>query len=142
MSDETSAKILIVEDNPLDAEILQLALKEAGFSREPTAVDDGIPAVQLLEGAKTEPELMPDLIVLDLNLRQMDGPEVLAHIRRTPELEKLFVAILSSYPTEVLQKRAASADAHFKKPNSLKDFYGVGRLIREEYLKWQTAGHL
>ena len=37
--------------------ILQLALKEAGFSREPTAVDDGIPAVQLLEGAKTEPEV-------------------------------------------------------------------------------------
>jgi len=121
------ADILIVEDNPVDVVMTKLALKKGGFLKEPTVLDDGLPALTLLsrEGEFTHHSL-PDLVILDLNLKRVDGPEVLDYIRRDPHLKGLCVAILSSSPTDVMVRRASEADCYFSKPSDLDSFINLG----------------
>src|SRR3977135_1336079 len=88
--------IVLVADNLMDVVMTKLALKKGGFLREPIVVDDGIPALSLLrrEGEYAN-YAVPDVVLLDLNLKRVDGPEVLDYIRCRPDLKAVWVAILS-----------------------------------------------
>lgn len=122
---------MIVEDNPADAYVTQLALgKEMRFKS--IVVDDGAPAIAYL---KTEPPYQgaprPDLIILDLNLRTIDGIQVLRWIRTTPGFEHMPVVVLSSSPADAQRDAAAQASCYLQKPGTLDEFMGIGRVIRE-----------
>jgi CheY-like chemotaxis protein len=128
-------EILIVEDNPLDATMTKLALKKAGFLREPTVVDDGGPALSLLSRTGSfQNHQIPDVVILDLNLRQIDGPEVLDFIRREETLKNLFVAILSSSPVDIISRDTVGADCYFSKPIDLNSYMELGREILNRYV--------
>ena len=130
----TDINILVVEDNPIDARLIRMALQRAGFTKDPMVVDDGEPALALLRREQEYQDFpVPDLVILDLNLKRVDGPEVLEHIRETEKLTKLCVAILSSSPTDVMIQRAAQADGYFQKPSELDGFVRVGQQIRNCY---------
>ena len=127
-------KILIVEDNPLDAELTRWSLSEAGFTGDVDVVSDGMEAMALLRRETPfENQQLPDLVILDLNLRLIDGPEVLQFIRDTPALERTHVAILSSSPEFVMRTKAARADCYFSKSSSLDAYAVIGRKILECY---------
>ena len=132
-----TVRILIVEDNPADVYITQVAL-EREMRFEAVVVDDGAPAIAYL---KTEPPFegapRPDLVILDLNLKLIDGIEVLQWIRETPELAHMPVIVLSSSPADAKRHAAAQANCYFQKPASLDEFMAIGRLVRE-YL--ESAG--
>jgi chemotaxis family two-component system response regulator Rcp1 len=66
------ARILLVEDNPGDAQLVRLALTEALPSARLSVVSDGEAALSRLQ------EGPPDLMLLDLNLPRLSGHEVLA----------------------------------------------------------------
>ena len=121
-------QILIVEDNPIDVKLISWGLRRAGFGGEPIVVNDGREALSVLrrEGPFKN-ETLPDLVILDLNLRLLDGPEVLQFIRDTPELSKTRVAILSSSPEDVMRGAAAKADYYFSKSASVEAYEGVGK---------------
>lgn len=129
-------RILIVEDNPLDADLTKWSLSECGFTGELIVVADGLEAMALLrqEPPFQEHEL-PDLVILDLNLRLMDGPEVLQFIRDTPELTNIKVAVLSSAPEFIMRNKAAEADCYFSKSSSLESYAAIGRKILDCYYK-------
>lgn len=139
--------ILIVEDNVMDVYMIKMALKQAGLTREPMVVDDGAPALALLstQAANINP-VLPDLIILDLNLKRVDGPEVLAHIRRSETLKRMFVAILSSSPSDVMKAEAAEADGYFKKPNDLQGYMALGLQLMQWYrdkpVRATSEGHI
>jgi len=128
--------ILIVEDNPLDAELTQWSLTEAGFRGELVVVNDGLDALALMRGESPfENHWLPELVILDLNLRLMDGPEVLQFIRDTPNLRKITVAILSSSPEYIMRTKAAKADCYFSKSSSLDVYASIGKKILGCYLQ-------
>jgi len=77
--------ILLVEDDPFMIDIYTTKLKEEGFSIE--VAKDGE------EGLRKIKEKMPDLVVLDIVLPQIDGWEILEKIKN---LENLKVVILSN----------------------------------------------
>ena len=77
---------------------------------------------------------LPDLVILDLNLRKVDGPEVLSFIRNTPELRSLRVIVVSSSPEDVMKSSAAEADCYIEKPNDVVSFQNLGNRIRSFYL--------
>jgi CheY-like chemotaxis protein len=130
----TNLNILVVEDNPIDAKLILMALKQAGVTRAPEVVDDGIPALALLRGdGQYQGRILPDMVILDLNLKRVDGPEVLAYIRETPHLSGLCVAILSSSPSDVMIKRAAQANCYFTKPSDLSQFLSLGKNLLNCY---------
>jgi CheY-like chemotaxis protein len=131
-----SPKILIVEDNPLDAQLVCWALAEAGYSNNPVVVGDGLEALALFRGESPfESHKLPDLVILDLNLKFMDGPEVLQFIRETPALEKMRVAILSSSPEDVMRNRASKADCYFSKSSSLDVYASLGQKLLDCFFK-------
>ena len=97
-------------------------------------LDDGEPALALLgRKGRFEDEPLPDLVILDLNLRRVDGPEVLSYIRKTPELDGLQVIILSSSPEDVMKSSAAQADYYIEKPTDIISFQNLGNRIGSFY---------
>ena len=70
------AKILVVDDEPDALEVLGFNLKNAGY--EVTTADDGEAAL------KKARQQLPDLILLDLMLPEVDGLEVCKLLRRDP----------------------------------------------------------
>ena len=135
----TTTRILVVEDNPLDVELLRLALKEEpAWQVETVVAEDGEKAISLLTQGATDPlARRPDLIVLDLNVPRRDGTEVLRTIRGTKVLSSLLVAVLSSSPGDVIEDRLTAAhvtaDGHFTKPSNIDDFLQLGRVLRMWY---------
>ena len=132
----TNPRILVVEDNPIDARMIKRALKLGGLTEEPHVVNDGAPAISLLAREKGYEHIpLPDLVLLDLNLLTIDGATVLRYIRDTPALENLAVAILSSSPEDVMRNCAARADCYFVKPSDLDAFEKLGKQILDCYRK-------
>ena len=130
--------ILLVEDNPIDVLMIRRALKNGGFKNQPVVLDDGEPALTFLsQRRRADGGTLPDLVILDLNLRRIDGPEVLAYIRKTPELKGLRVIILSSSPEDVMKSNAAQADYYIEKPTDAATFLNLGDRIRNFY--WGAA---
>lgn len=110
--------------------MIKLALKRGGFSGDPIVVEDGEPALALLRQISPyECEPLPDLVILDLNLKRVDGPEVLSYIRKTDGLRHLSVVVLSSSPEDVMRSKAASADGYFEKPADVDEYFAVGKNI-------------
>lgn len=81
---------LVVEDDPDIASVIEETLAAAGF--EVTCAADGRAAV---EAARSRP---PDLVTLDITLPQMDGIEVLRHLRETNDC---YVVIVSARTDEI-----------------------------------------
>jgi CheY-like chemotaxis protein len=134
-------RVLIIEDNPLDALIVEHALRrEQSWTTETMVADDGEKAIELLLLHHSRPmQQRPDLIILDLNLPKRDGAEVLQVIRTTDELRSLPVVVLSSSPMDVmkskLHKANVEANCYFTKPADLDEFLALGKRFRCCYEK-------
>ncbi len=87
--DLTSAKIMMIDDEPINMEIVQVLLEEAGYSNF-VLEDQSLRAMQTLE------ETQPDMLILDLIMPDKDGFEILEELRQNPKYEHLPVIILTS----------------------------------------------
>lgn len=89
--------ILLVEDNPVDAELTRIAVEDAGIDGELVVVEDGTDALDYLRASGSYAgAVRPAVVLLDLRLPRLDGTEVLRHIRADPDLRSLPVVILSA----------------------------------------------
>ncbi len=142
---EKQARILLVEDNRMDAELTLDAFREARLSNTIHVATDGQEALDYLFGRgdytdrQTYP--MPNLVLLDLKLPGIDGFEVLRQIKSTPILKRLPVVILTSSKEE--GDRALSydqgANSYLVKPVSFDGFLGVVRQIEGYWLSLNVA---
>jgi two-component system, chemotaxis family, response regulator Rcp1 len=89
--------ILLVEDNPDDAELVRIAMDDAGITSTLDVVQDGAQALQYVrnEGPFTASP-RPDLVLLDLNLPGVDGREVLRTVKSDPELCSIPIVVMST----------------------------------------------
>jgi two-component system, cell cycle response regulator DivK len=103
-------RILCVDDNDDNQFMLQRRLTRAGF--EVKLSRDGAEGV---DWAKT---LLPDLIVMDLELPKMSGFEATRRLKSQPETKHIPIIILSSHDTQQYRDRALAAgcDAYQTKP--------------------------
>ncbi len=94
-----TATILLAEDNADDVVLMKLAFKKAGLTNPVHVVSNGSEAIEYLKGAleakTTTGCAIPLLISLDLGMPICNGFEVLAWIKKKPELERVPVLILS-----------------------------------------------
>ena len=116
-------RVVLIEDNAADVYLLQEALRSAARC-EFTVLGDGDSAYRYFVDLEGEG---PDLVVLDLNLPGKDGEEVLALIRESGKLEGIPVAIVSSSPKDVVQKKVGKADGYVTKPSDLDEYMAIGR---------------
>ena len=126
-------RIFLAEDNPADVYLIERALKEHQVAFELEVAENGKQALSLLRDEQRANEDRPALILLDLNLPQHDGTEILQCIRRTPRLASIPVVVLTSSdsPKDLLDVMQSGANRYIRKPSSLDDFMAIGAALKD-----------
>ena len=126
----TQARFLLVEDNPQDARLLQEAFRETSVRPEVTHCANAEKAWKALQEALKAPgNLLPNLLLLDLNLPGTSGHELLERMRGVPLLERLPVIILSSsqHQADVQRARGNQATAYMAKPLTMDGYVALAQ---------------
>lgn len=87
--------ILLVEDNPDDAELTLHALRKAKLANEIHVLRDGAEALDFLHGPQAT-QSKPRVILLDLKLPKVSGLEVLKRLKADPATSKIPVVVMTS----------------------------------------------
>lgn len=127
-------EVLLVEDNPADADLTCEKLEAAKIRTNMHIVGDGIEALRFLRREdKYIQAPRPALILLDLNLPRKDGREVLDEIKRDPTLRRIPVVILTSSEAErdIIKSYNLGANAYITKPVDLQRFSEIVRAIED-----------
>ena len=94
-------EILLVEDNPGDTRYLQETLKDCRMQNTLHVVTDGDEALAFLrKQGRHESARTPDLILLDIALPKVDGPEVVRQMQLDPLLKDIPVLMLMASKTD------------------------------------------
>lgn len=125
-----SLDILLVEDNPGDARLTREAFAETDPETTLHVVGTGDEALDALSRRDSD-EPFPDLVLLDLNLPGLDGCEVLAEIRSTPDVQRLPVIVVTSSSAREDVERCydAAANAYLTKPSDPAEFVSLAESI-------------
>jgi two-component system, chemotaxis family, response regulator Rcp1 len=120
-------RVLLVEDNPGDVDLIRDALEDIA-SLDITVVGDGAQAIDYLN-QRSGPATgrigpMPDLVLLDLNLPKIGGHEVLSEVRKLSDLRTLPIVVVTSSDAmpDILTSYALGANAYVTKPGELASF--------------------
>jgi chemotaxis family two-component system response regulator Rcp1 len=130
-------EILLVEDNPGDVRLTLEAFKEGSVLNNFTVMNDGVEALAYLhQQGRYANSVLPDLILLDLNLPKKDGREVLAEIKADAHLMKIPVVILTTSAAEddIARAYSAHANCYITKPVDLDQFLRVVHAIESFWL--------
>jgi len=121
--------ILLVDDNPADADLTKESFEESKIANELHWVQDGVEAMQFLrrEG-KYSGVPRPDLVLLDLNMPRKDGREVLAEMKADESLKSIPIIVLTSSQAEedILRSYKLQASAYVTKP---VDLQGLAKIV-------------
>jgi len=134
-----TVKILLVEDDEDDADLMRAALREGSLEVLVRWVQDGEEAVRYLRRqGEFAAAARPDLILLDLRLPRMDGKEVLAEIKEDPALRLIPVIVMTSSPREEDFSEAYDLHANccVPKPSDQEEFAAA---VRQIELFWLTV---
>jgi CheY-like chemotaxis protein len=133
MKRDGHAFVLLVEDNPADAILVEEALSEARVDCRLHIVGDGSRALELIGRVETGQERCPDLVLLDLNLPRLSGGEVLERLRASPSCHSVKVLIVTSSNAASDRERAIALGAtdYFRKPSTLAQFLELGPKVRQ-----------
>ena len=117
--------IVLVEDNPADARMLETALRQAGTPTEVTLLTDGAKAIDYFCDDAGQGVRGCDLLLLDLNLPKVSGIEVLERIRACEDNKCLPVVVMSgsSASAEVKRCYEAGANSYICKPTHLDEIF-------------------
>jgi CheY-like chemotaxis protein len=130
-------EILLVEDDPGDAERTMAALREGKIRNRIVWVQDGEQALQYLFRTGTFAKACrPDLVLLDWFLPRLNGSEVLDRIKKHPELKRIPVVVLtgSSEEADVIAAYNKHANCFITKPVGVDAFLRVMRSIEEFWM--------
>jgi two-component system response regulator len=131
--------ILLVEDNPDDAELTRIAFEESRIANELVHVSDGQEALDYLfaEGNYAERNVadMPQVILLDLKLPKLDGHEVLQRIRADERSKYVPVVVMttSREESDLFASYDLGANSFVQKP---VDFVSFVDAVRQVGLYW------
>ena len=133
MVEVSPAKILLGEDEPLNIELLQLALERYNSWHQIDIVEDGEPALDYLVGRTRDRPVdpLPDLVLLDLRLPKIDELEVLRALQGTDRTKDLSVAILATAEADnnLNACYALGISSHVIKPLDFETLIGVIRRV-------------
>ena len=145
--DAFSGHILLVEDSPVDYDILKRAFETARMVNTLSHCEDGEDALDYLyqRGAYAEPGKAPRpaVILLDLNLPGTDGREVLAEIKHDPDLRSIPVVVLTTSLDErdIEQCYSEGANSYVQKPVDFDGFLEAVQRMNEFWFELVVLPH-
>lgn len=128
MDNSTVVDILLVEDNPNDAEMITRALRKQNIANPLTVLEDGAAALDFMfcRGAYAGRDMAkpPKVILLDLKLPKVNGLEVLQAIKADERLRQVPVVIVTSSQEDpdIKKAYALGANSYVVKPVRSDDF--------------------
>lgn len=128
----TTPEILLVDDNPADANLTCEVLATSERESHISTVPDGEQALEFLHRrGKYADAVRPDLVILDLNLPRKDGRAVLAEVKADPELNELPVVIFTTSRSarDIERCYELGANSYVSKPGNLGQFFSAVRSI-------------
>ncbi len=137
-------EILLVEDNPRDAELMIRALKKRNLANNLIHVEDGSEALDFLfnrgKYEERKNSSVPKVILLDLKLPKVDGLEVLGEMRKNENTRKIPVVVVTSSSEDPDIKRAyeLGANSYVVKPVEFEAFTEV---MSNLGLYWLLVNH-
>jgi two-component system, response regulator len=130
-----NCSILLVEDNPEDADLTLQALRSSHVQNPVVVARDGGEALDYLFATGTHADRdspdLPELVLLGLRLPNVDGLEVLRRLRAEPRTRTLPVAILSGSREErdLAAGYLGGANGGLRKPVDIEEFAAVVRQL-------------
>lgn len=134
-------KILLIEDNEGDVELIIEAFKNYKINLEINVVNNGERAIEYLSSKENyATEHRPNLILLDINLPKVDGKEVLHYIKTDDILKTIPVVMLtsSSLQNDINYSYSNQANCYIVKPTKLTEFIDVIHHIESFWLDCVT----
>lgn len=128
MNNTNEVEILLVEDNPADAELATRALKKHNLANHLAVVTDGEEALDFVfvrgQFSKRNVEDGPKVILLDLKLPKVDGLEVLRAIKGDPRTKIIPVIVLTSSREEkdLVESYRLGVNSYILKPVDFDKF--------------------
>jgi two-component system response regulator len=135
MDNNNQVEILIVEDNPNDAELALRALKKHNLANHVAVVTDGEEALDFVfargKYGHRNIELVPRVILLDLKLPKVDGLEVLRAIKGDSRTKMIPVIVLTSSKEEkdVVESYKLGVNSYILKPVDFDQFVAAVKEI-------------
>jgi len=119
------AKILLIEDIDDNAALVKKAVQAKGF--------EFTWAKNATEGIRLALEEVPDLIILDLGLPDVDGQTLSSWLRDEKALWKTPIIVMTAWPEKIAQQtvQAYELDGYISKPFNLNDFWDIiGKFVQ------------
>lgn len=137
-------EILLVEDNPTDAELAMIALKERNLANKLVWVKDGAEALDFLFAAgayaSRKVENSPKVVLLDLRMPKVDGLEVLRRVKADERTKHIPVVVLTSSKEDrdVAESYNLGVNSYIAKPVEFEEF---AKVVSELGLYWLLINH-
>lgn len=124
MENPADIEIILIEDNPFDAELTLRALQKIGLAGKVKVFPDGVEALQFLEDAAVDPLGQLKAIFLDLKLPKMSGLEILGQIKRDRRTRMIPVVMLTSSQedSDILESYRLGVNSYMVKPVDYDEF--------------------
>ena len=138
-------EILLVEDDPAEAELTMMSLQKEGLARRVSLARDGAEALDFLfcRGcySSRDPEKPPALVLLDLKLPRLNGHEVLRKIKSDARLRSVPVIVLSSsvHERDLEECYKLGVNSYIRKPVDLHEFQ---KTVRTFGLYWFVVNRM
>lgn len=137
-------EILLVEDNPRDADLTLRALSSGKLLNRVVHLPDGQAALDWIFGegqfAGRDPNQTPRVVLLDIKLPKVDGTEVLRRLKEHPSTQSVPVVVFTSSAEEkdVVESYRLGANSYIVKPVGFEDFSAV---LSELGFYWLALNH-
>ncbi len=121
--------VLLVEDNPGDAQLTKIALRESALLRITTWVMD---SDELFAHLDESPELLlPGLFLMDLNLPGLSGFEICSLLKKNPRTAAIPIVVLTSSSNKADSVKASEvgAEEYLIKPLNIADFSTMAEVL-------------
>ena len=132
------ADILLIDDNPGDAKLIELAFKRVQIPLQVTVVGTAEQGLDLLHGKDDRRwHGLPDIVFLDLNLPSMHGLTFLELVKADPVFAAIPVLVLSSSSaqTDIAASYSRHANGFVTKPSNLDGYLAFAGSVSDFWFK-------
>lgn len=130
-------RILVVQENPDHRELIEQVFAESTAPHQLVAIADGKQALDYLQRrGDYRDAVRPDLVLLELDLPEKNGREILAEIKADPQLRRIPIVVLtlSSSDEDIVQTYALHGNCYVIKSSDRAQLAQIIKRIEEFWL--------